>query len=734
MGFPRRKTTRPTSLPSVIRWTMLLTTSFRTQYCAVLPTNASADTSQTIERDSPFPSRRRPSRPPVPNFFLETRSAFRRAVESEVDLFLDDAEEIARIRRLSTTGDEEPRPLRLTFLTKSLEDLRGATNNAEDDRRIDFLLRDVVPRVRHFYSQLLSVVPYPLPSVTLPPDACFGEAGDDVPDRVDDSDLVVFVRGRRCGGGGTIAAATPCNLSGHDLRPVVGLVYYCLESDVLNGDDVDAAVQVSVHELAHVFGMNSDLTPFYRNRATGRPYTEDRSRTWTNCADDARRRVVRPSTDVLQVGTTNTGARYFEIVTPTVRQVVRNQFNCPTARGARLENQPTADADCFGSHWDERLFHTESLGAFFGSEENSLSALTLALLEDTGWFYGNYTMVRTPTTFGHGAGCGFLDEDCIVDGGDVPDHARGFFCNRTSSLEEGRGALETTCSVTHRSVGYCDLFDFRRDEIDRDYLPPSKFRYFFDRNMSPLFFDRADFCPLPLPLEDGACGSDNVCVNMRYQGYGIATCTGYVCNERIRKLQILLGGETITCEEDFQMHEYPNFLQGYTFECPRLAVVCPDFICPANCSGKGVCDYDRDRPICECFDPNDVSPGCYGSDPESGGWETRRPTSDPTPHPSIRVTSPRTPSPTRDPTALPTKRPTTKPLTSTPTTKTTRPTPPVVTELEPDGPRYATLLPTAARETTTTVTLTWSSAGSSRRTRWSWWSVLAVIVSGVWWS
>ena len=46
-------------------------------------------------------------------------------------------------------------------------------------------------------------------------------------------------------------------------------------------------------------------------------------------------------------------SRHFEIVTPTVATVTRNQFNCQELKGARLENQPTNPLDCFGSHWDE---------------------------------------------------------------------------------------------------------------------------------------------------------------------------------------------------------------------------------------------------------------------------------------------------------------------------------------------------------------------------------------------
>ena len=41
------------------------------------------------------------------------------------------------------------------------------------------------------------------------------------------------------------------------------------------------------------------------------------------------------------------------------------------------------------------------------------------------------------------------------------------------------------------------------------------------------------------------------------------------------------------------------------------------FICPANCSGRGVCDHSGDFPKCKCFDTNDQSPSCDGQNVEN---------------------------------------------------------------------------------------------------------------------
>jgi hypothetical protein len=85
-----------------------------------------------------------------------------------------------------------------------------------------------------------------------------------------------------------------------------------------------------------------------------------------------------------------------------------------------------------------------------------------------------------------------------------------------------------------------------------------------------------------------------------------------------------VGTEKFVCEEDFQQIEIKD-VTGFlttTITCPRLSQVCPDMFCPANCAGRGVCNFESAidtngtldvRPRCECFDKNDTSPACSES-------------------------------------------------------------------------------------------------------------------------
>ena len=106
--------------------------------------------------------------------------------------------------------------------------------------------------------------------------------------------------------------------------------------------------------------------------------------------------VMAVSTDTLEV-VAERGTTVTRIVTPRVRSIVRDIFGCNSLRGAEIENQPTSvTADtCHGSHWDQRLFMNEFM-APVASHEAVYSPLTLAILEDSGWYKAHYNMSYPP--------------------------------------------------------------------------------------------------------------------------------------------------------------------------------------------------------------------------------------------------------------------------------------------------------------------------------------------------
>jgi len=182
-----------------------------------------------------------------------------------------------------------------------------------------------------------------------------------------------------------------------------------------------------------------------------------------------------------------TGRRFASIVTPKVRTIARNQFDCQSLEGAQLENQPTRSESCTGDHWDERLFYPEALSGVISPTANIMSALTLGLMEDSGWYMANYTMSRV-SPWGLGSGCEFIDQKCIQSYTDgetfIPEYSKGFFCN--SAQEKG-----CSSELTHKMA--CTVIDYEFYVPQR--LPADQFQY-FPLEPSKGGPRQADFCPV----------------------------------------------------------------------------------------------------------------------------------------------------------------------------------------------------------------------------------------------
>lgn len=330
------------------------------------------------------------------------------------------------------------------------------------------------------------------------------------------------------------------------------------------------------------------------------------------------------------------GVRHFEVTLPTVRQVVRNQFNCQRLSGAALENQPTNE-DCFGSHFEERYFFTESLSAILGGVPEFLSSLTLGLLHDSGWYKPDYS-VAAISPFGHGEGCEFVEKPCIVDG-NLPSYSTSSFCNSEYSFASGQFLGSFGCDPTHTSMGICDLVDYAT--LSSAYTPPPiEFQYYPDMPTRGALTDRADYCPtysidtvscqevpgrlekLLLPHLDyfattqESSEETSLCFNT---DKARPICLDAECDESRNVLLVKVAGRDLICEYAGQSHLIPE--TDVTFECPDITLLCPNMACPANCAGHGICDFSQAK--CNCFDNEDLSPGCFESFrniPPEIGW------------------------------------------------------------------------------------------------------------------
>lgn len=296
---------------------------------------------------------------------------------------------------------------------------------------------------------------------------------------VPNADLVIFVAANFAGICETrqaLAASRSCQADQYD-RPTVGAIVLCLDRlDVTQESSKDEFLKTLIHEMTHVLGMRSVDLPFFYNPETGLPRTpRPLEKREVTCVDGNMRRLAPPSSNTLKAGYTNRGKLFYEIVTPTVRQVVRNQFNCQQMGGARIENQPTNDGNCFGSHWEARLFASDVIAAIKIPTLQFLTPLTLALFDDSGWYISDFS-VASVSPFGHGRGCDFVFEDCIVDG-EVSEWGKGIFCN---DLEGS--FMEQRCDLNHKYITRCDLVDFAN--YPGAVPPDRKHQYFPDNPVS----------------------------------------------------------------------------------------------------------------------------------------------------------------------------------------------------------------------------------------------------------
>jgi hypothetical protein len=558
------------------------------------------------------------------------------------------------LQQNSTETESLFRPIRITFDLTALESEKSGDPTSATDRAVELIKSSVLPKMKEFWSNALKVVPVEgalqiqraelSGSGKYCGDTEFSQVPDShVSDGVSDTDLILYVSGRdstRFCGTNTLAVAIACNWDQYD-RPTAGAINFCLntvettsEGESPHPSIEESNVAVAIHEAAHVLGMSSNSYRYFWDPETSQPRTPRPFKASSvQCVDGETRTIYLPDENTLRFGESKLGKRYAMIVTPKVKTVARNQFNCQELEGAQLENQPTGSS-CTGDHWDERMFYPESLSGVISPTTIILSPLTLALMEDSGWYSANYTFASV-SPWGHGVGCDFVNEACLVkENGQtvVPDYGRGFFCTKSSQ----RG-----CSPSHHFKMACTLKDY--DVYVSQPNPPTNFQYFAPENPGYGGLVQADYCPLfgsiyrsdAYELDCRLSENQNIIFDQWYEKFGpdsmclesssnTGRCYQTFCDLGNFQFGFFVGTEKYVCEEDFQQIEITDvtgFLTS-TITCPRLSQVCPDMFCPANCAGRGVCNFESAidvngtldvRPRCECFDKNDTSLACSES-------------------------------------------------------------------------------------------------------------------------
>ena len=125
------------------------------------------------------------------------------------------------------------------------------------------------------------------------------------------------------------------------------------------------------------------------------------------------------------------------IKTPKVVEWGRKHFGCETLMGVALEDD--GGGGTMGSHWEMRtLLNDYMVGInIYSLYPTVKSVFTLALLEDSGWYWPDYSQADLALKWGHNAGCDFL-RSCDAD---MPSSAPGFCSNTVSAAPEAEECI-----------------------------------------------------------------------------------------------------------------------------------------------------------------------------------------------------------------------------------------------------------------------------------------------------
>ncbi|KAK7199249.1 major surface protease gp63 [Novymonas esmeraldas] len=248
----------------------------------------------------------------------------------------------------------------------------------------------------------------------------------------------------------TIAWAVTCQYFANG-RPSVGVANV---SPRYIADD-QHNVRVIAHEILHALGFH-----FHVFRSKGMVGNVD---------------MLRGKSDVLV------------IMSPSVAAQASAHFGCKEQIFLELEDMGGEGTEL--SHWKQRSMKDDLMAG--SSVAGIYSAMTIAAMEDTGFYKGNYSMAES-MMYGRNAGCGLVTAKCLVNGiSRFPE----MFCGSAN-----RDKL--VCSSDRLGVGDCNI-------VHHDSPLPPQFQYFSDATLGGADA-KMDYCPFVQQFSTTRCSSNGL--------------------------------------------------------------------------------------------------------------------------------------------------------------------------------------------------------------------------------
>lgn len=411
-----------------------------------------------------------------------------------------------------------------------------------------------------------------------------------------DTDLLIFVipEDRQEYTAKNIEAwAAACTLQYYDKRPNVGVIAISKQSiNIAKENSLTYLTRLILHEMTHILAFSPTLFNYY----------------W-----DPINKVTMDISQVLVENIYINGLPRNLIKTPRVINAAIQHFGCSDVLGMELENQGLTVS--VGSHWESRVM----LGDYMIStsyEDSSISDITLALFEDSGWYKINKYYNGGLFKFGNNQGCDFLYSKCLNKQNE--NNQLGIL-KRVNQYSDIKPNSKYFCSIDNQPLCMSDNKNKGACQINKDLNIKENSYNYFDNKLVGGYMP-ADYCPIPrkyvnentgsyyypghctyglkntLPdqmhesiSENSGCFISSLYSNLNNTEITIAMqsiCYEYKCNYNITSVVIKINNTTVRCPPEGGAVK----VNGYSGE-----LICPDF--NSYCSSTKQC-YD----IIDCFE------------------------------------------------------------------------------------------------------------------------------------
>ncbi|CAI8606411.1 unnamed protein product [Vicia faba] len=291
--------------------------------------------------------------------------------------------------------------------------------------------------------------------------ACGQDGGVQLPrgyveEGVSDADLVLLVTTRPTTGN-TLAWAVACERDQWG-RAIAGHVNVAPRHLTAEAETLLSATLI--HEVMHVLGFDPHAFTHFR--------------------DERRRRRNKVTEQVMDE---KIGRIVTRVVLPRVVMHSRHHYAAFSGNFTGLELEDGGGRGTSGSHWEKRLLMNEIMTGSVDTR-SVVSKMTLALLEDSGWYKANYSMADR-LDWGRNQGTEFVTSPCNLWKG-------AYHCNSTQF---------SGCTYNREAEGYCPILTYSGDL-------PQWAQYFPQANKGGQS-SLADYCTYFVAYSDGSCTDTN---------------------------------------------------------------------------------------------------------------------------------------------------------------------------------------------------------------------------------